>query len=188
MNPYLNFVINSQTITNLNIWGDLRCFFMQSICINVVNWVLNKYIIKKKSNSLFNGIPPLYLCENAVAAAWILELTTSQQMMQGALCWSDPLSERENEKNVATTRAKAKTNEPYMTHNGNLNKEYLQMRFNSFYPTTIWLLREISFKLQYTFYIRKINNEKQPKNRGLWHMLPHCEIAKLNMMAVMKVK
>lgn len=75
-----------------------------------------------------------------------------------------------------------------MTHNGNLDKEYLQMTFNLFYPTTIWLLREISFKLQYTFYIRKINNDKQPKNRGLCHMLPHCEIAKLNMMAVMKVK
>lgn len=39
-----------------------------------------------KSNSIFNGIPPLYLCENAAAAAWILEPTAFQQMKQGALC------------------------------------------------------------------------------------------------------
>lgn len=39
-----------------------------------------------KSNSLFNAIPPLYLCENAAAGAWIPEPTTFPQMMQGALC------------------------------------------------------------------------------------------------------
>lgn len=78
-----------------------------------------------KSDSLINGIPPLYLCENAAAAAWILEPTTFQQMMQGALCWSGPLSERKKKKTkVATTTEKAKTNESYMMHdkNGNLNK------------------------------------------------------------------
>lgn len=39
-----------------------------------------------KSNTIFNRIPPLYLCENAAGAAWILEPTAFQQMKQGALC------------------------------------------------------------------------------------------------------
>lgn len=103
--------------------------FLSNLFASLLYIGLKKYI---------SGILPLYLCENAAAAAWILEPTTSQQMMQGALCWSGPLSDREYKKS-------------HMIHkHGNLNK-YLQKGFN-FLLTTIWLTCEISSKLQQTFY------------------------------------
>ena len=51
--------------------------FLSNLFASLLYIGLKKYI---------SGILPLYLCEIAAAAAWILEPTTSQQMMQGALC------------------------------------------------------------------------------------------------------